>query len=63
MLDINWALLAPLLIIQFILVVVALVDLIKASDTNGPKWLWAFIIVLGNILGPVLYFIIGRRKD
>lgn len=63
MLDINWALLAPLLIIQFILIIVALVDLIKASETNGPKWLWAVIIVFVNILGPVLYFIIGRRKD
>jgi hypothetical protein len=60
--SINWALLAPILIIEFILLVVAVVDLIKVKETNGPKWLWALIIILFSIIGPVLYFIIGRRQ-
>jgi Phospholipase_D-nuclease N-terminal len=59
---INWALIAPILIIEFILLVVAIVDLIKVKETNGPKWLWALIIILMSIVGPVLYFIIGRRQ-
>ncbi|WP_096271431.1 PLD nuclease N-terminal domain-containing protein [Paucisalibacillus globulus] len=62
MVDINWALIAPILIIEFILLLVAIVDLVKVKETNGPKWLWAIIIVLVSILGPVLYFIIGRRS-
>jgi hypothetical protein len=60
--DINWALIAPILIIEFILLLVAIVDLVKTKETNGPKWLWALIIVLVSILGPVLYFIFGRRS-
>jgi hypothetical protein len=62
MLDINWAVIAPLLIIQLILVIVAIVDLVKVKETNGPKWMWALIILLANIIGPILYFIFGRRQ-
>ncbi|HAM80363.1 PLDc N-terminal domain-containing protein [Ornithinibacillus bavariensis] len=59
---INWALLAPLLIIEFLLLIVAIVDLIKVKETNGPKWMWALIIIVISIIGPVLYFIFGRRQ-
>lgn len=60
---IPWALIAPLIVIQFILMIVALVDLVKIHATNGPKWLWAIIIVFVNMLGPILYFIVGRRQS
>jgi hypothetical protein len=59
---INWAIIAPILVIQFILLVVAIVDLVKSENTNGPKWLWAVIILFVNIIGPILYFVIGRRN-
>ncbi|MBT2677880.1 PLDc_N domain-containing protein [Bacillus sp. ISL-35] len=61
--DVNWALLAPILVIQVILLVVALVDLIRIEKTNGPKWLWAVIILVINIIGSILYFVIGRRNQ
>lgn len=60
--SINWAILAPILVIQLILLVVALVDLIRIERTNGPKWVWALVIVIINIVGPVLYFVVGRRS-
>ncbi|WP_425467625.1 PLD nuclease N-terminal domain-containing protein [Psychrobacillus soli] len=56
-------LILPLVVIQFILMLVAIIDLIRVSNTNGPKWLWALIIVLGNLIGPIIYFIIGRRNE
>lgn len=59
--DINWALIAPLLVIQFILMLVAIVDLIKVPHTRGPKLSWILIILFISILGPVLYFTIGRK--
>src|SRR5699024_1651964 len=55
--------LAPFIIIQVILLITALVDLIKRPQTLGPKWLWAIIIICINILGPILYFIIGRKEN
>ncbi|MBO0958332.1 PLDc_N domain-containing protein [Neobacillus sp. MM2021_6] len=53
---------APILIIQLILLIVAIIDLVKIEKTNGPKWLWALIILFINIIGPILYFVIGRRS-
>lgn len=61
MTDINWALIAPLIIIQFILMIIALVDWIRMKNTNGPKWVWLLIILFVSTLGPILYFIFGRK--
>ncbi|MGA9224785.1 MAG: PLD nuclease N-terminal domain-containing protein [Mesobacillus sp.] len=58
----NWSLIAPILVIQGILLIVALVDLVKIEKTNGPKWIWAIVILLINIIGPILYFVFGRRN-
>lgn len=35
--DINWALIAPIIVIQLILMVTALIDLARSEGTNGPK--------------------------
>lgn len=61
--DINWGIIAPFLIIQFILMIVALIDWVKIKNTRGPKIMWLFIIFLANIIGPILYFTIGRKDD
>ena len=53
--------LIPILILQLALMVFALVDLVRRERTKGPKWLWALIIVFVNLIGPILYFIIGRE--
>jgi hypothetical protein len=60
--SIPWNLILPLVVLQFILMVVALIDVIRHQRTNGPFIMWIFIIVLGNFLGPILYFIFGRRQ-
>jgi len=60
---INIAVLAPVLIINLILIIVAVIDLIRIENTRGPKWLWAIVILFVNLIGPVLYFIVGRRND
>ncbi|MFJ8065804.1 PLDc N-terminal domain-containing protein [Psychrobacillus sp. NPDC096426] len=61
--SIPWMLILPLVVIQLILILVAIIDLIRVNNTNGPKWLWALIIVLGNLIGPIIYFIVGRRNE
>ncbi|WP_425352533.1 PLDc N-terminal domain-containing protein [Alteribacter populi] len=63
MAEFNWGLIAPIFVIQLILMVVALVDCVRNSELNGPKWMWILIIIFINILGPILYFIIGRRNN
>lgn len=61
--SIPWMLILPVLLIQLLLVVVAVVDLFRVKNTNGPKWMWALIIIFINIIGPVVYFIVGRRNE
>lgn len=53
----------PLLLLQLVLLVVALIDLSKREKVRWlPKWAWAIIIVLGELIGPILYFILGREE-
>lgn len=61
--SVNWALVAPIIVIQVILQIVALIDLRKVHATNGPKILWVFVILLGNMLGAIVYFIAGRKQS
>jgi hypothetical protein len=60
--QVNWALFAPIIVIQLILMGTALVDLIRNEETNGPKLFWVLLILLVSIIGPILYFVVGRKK-
>jgi len=53
----------PLVLLQLTLMIVALVDLTRREKTRGlPKWAWALVIVLGELIGPIVYFIFGREE-
>ncbi len=54
----------PLVLIQLVLMVICLVDLGRREKVKGlPKWAWAIIIVLGELVGPVVYLIVGRAEE
>jgi DMSO reductase anchor subunit len=53
--------LIPILILQLGLMIFALLDLVRRERTRGPKWLWALIIIIGELIGPIIYFVIGRE--
>ena len=55
--------LIPVLIIQLVLMITALVDLIRRERTRGPKWVWVLVIVLVNYIGPIIYFVAGRKDE
>jgi hypothetical protein len=61
--EIPWGIIAPIMVLQLILMTVALISCIRAVATNGPKLMWVFIIIFVNLIGPVLYFVIGRRDN
>lgn len=54
---------APIIVIQLILMVTALVLCAKAENTRGPKWMWVLIILFANLIGPIAFFIFGRRTE
>jgi hypothetical protein len=50
-------------IIELTLIVLAIVDLDRRpAVTFDRKWLWVLVIVLFGVIGPVVYFAIGRRE-
>ena len=55
--------LIPVLIIQLGLMITALVDLIRREHTRGPKWVWVLVILLVNYIGPIVYFVAGRKDE
>jgi DMSO reductase anchor subunit len=52
----------PIVLLQLILMIVALVDLSRREKTRGPKWVWALVIIFGELVGPIVYFVIGREE-
>lgn len=61
--NINWALIAPLIGVQFLLMIIAIIDLIRIPQTKGPKWVWVLVILFVNLIGPIIYFIVGRKSE
>jgi hypothetical protein len=58
-------LLLPILILQFALLVLALRDLLRPERRvqGDTKVLWGIVIVVFQLLGPILYFAVGRREE
>lgn len=55
----------PLVVIQLGLMIWALYDMTRPGRTvrGGSKVVWALIVILINLIGPVLYFLIGRQEE
>ena len=50
--------------LQLVLQVSALRDLARQRRVTGNnKWVWAAIILLGGLLGPLVYFAAGRKEE
>jgi uncharacterized membrane protein len=58
------AVLAPVLLIQLGLLIWALYDLTRPGRRvkGGSKVVWALIVIFVNIIGPILYFLVGREE-
>ena len=54
----------PLIVLEVVLLVVALVDLAKRKHvTGGNKIIWVLVTVCIHIIGPVTYLIAGRKEE
>lgn len=58
---------AALVLVQLALQIVALVSLARTPSERlalgGRKWVWALVIILGEIIGPIVYFAAGRLPE
>ena len=63
--DIDWfavlQIALPFMLVGFILILIALVDLYKHRKERANVLLWTIVILFFNTIGPILYFTIGRK--
>ncbi|HKL80462.1 MAG TPA: PLDc N-terminal domain-containing protein [Mobilitalea sp.] len=56
--------LIPIILIEMLLMVTALIHVLKHKNYRfGNQIMWVVIVVLIQIIGPILYFTIGRGED
>jgi hypothetical protein len=57
-------LLIPIFVIQIGLLVAALYDMTRPTRRvkGGSKVVWALIVIFVNLIGPILYFLVGREE-
>jgi hypothetical protein len=56
--------LIPVFLLELGLMIWALIDVVKRKRvTGGNKLVWILIIVLVNIIGPIIYLLIGRKDE
>ena len=58
-------LILPIVILEIVLIVLALRDLVRPERRvrGDSKLLWGVVIVLLQLLGPILYFVVGRETE
>lgn len=58
--DVNWAALAPIVVLAVAFVVWCLVDLSRHEVRYLPKWGWAVLSITSVPIGGIVYLLIGR---
>jgi hypothetical protein len=56
-------LLIPLIALQVILMIAALLDIRRRETLRGPRWLWILVVIFGEMIGPIAYFAVGRKDE
>jgi len=58
-------LVTPIVLLELGLLILALRDLLKPERRvrGDSKLMWGVIIVVINLIGPILYFVVGREEE
>ena len=59
------AILVPIVVLELILLVAALYDLTRPGRRvrGDSKLMWGLIAVFISVIGPILYFLVGREPE
>ncbi len=55
--------LLPLAAIQLGLFIYCAVKIFREGVQNLNKWAWLLICLLANMIGPIIFLIVGRKRD
>ncbi|KRK88017.1 PLD nuclease N-terminal domain-containing protein [Lentilactobacillus sunkii] len=59
-----WPILLPVVLLEFGLMIAAVVHVLRHPHYRfGNKLLWLVIVVVFQIIGPVVYFVFGRGES
>ncbi|MGX9808909.1 PLDc N-terminal domain-containing protein (plasmid) [Exiguobacterium acetylicum] len=65
LLEIDWnqilPFMLPILFFNLLLIIITLVDWFKRKDQIAIPYVWLLVILLIQLLGPILFLVIGRR--
>ncbi|MCI6737290.1 MAG: PLD nuclease N-terminal domain-containing protein [Intestinibacter sp.] len=54
----------PLIILQFILAITALVHVLRHPNYRfGNKVIWVLVVLFVQFIGPIFYFVFGRGEE
>ena len=59
----NLAILLPLLMVQAGLMIFCIIKIHTEGVNNMSKIAWTLIVIFINLCGPILYLLVGRKKD
>ncbi|EBF5130929.1 negative regulator of sigma-Y activity [Listeria monocytogenes] len=57
------ALIIPVILLYLALLLTAIIDLTKNWNERKNPVIWLVVIIVINILGPIAYFIFGRKEE
>ena len=49
-------------LVLFILPIIALIDIVRSEFEGNIKIVWVLIVIFFNIIGSILYFVIGKNQ-
>jgi len=55
--------LSPLILLQISLAVYCGIKIFREGVQNLNKWAWFLICLFVNVIGPVLFLLVGRKKE
>lgn len=56
--------LIPIAVIEVALAVVALIHVLRHNTYRfGNRVIWSFVVIILTIIGPIVYFTVGRGDD
>ncbi len=56
-------LIIPIVLLQFFLLIMALIDISKRTQVKGGnKVVWILVVLFFGIIGPLVYFVFGRKE-
>lgn len=57
-------LLLPMIAVQLVLLICAVIHILRHEHYKcGNRVIWLLIVCLVNIIGPILYFAVGREEE